>query len=145
MMENGVDKRAGSAGYRPSTLVGSHSKPDVYRTMVDDASKSERRNIRDTSLEWITDAKTGAETAYGLGGFRYRIYTTPELGTCCMYMWPGHSITTSYGSHEEGKQAMNDHHEAIWHTRDEALRELHKENEGLKRRIQLISSRVPQS
>jgi hypothetical protein len=144
-MENGVDKRTASLGHKAPTLVASHSKSDPYRSLADDATKSERRNIRDTSLEWITDAKTGAETAYGLGGFRYRIYTTPELGTCCMYMWPGHSITTSYGSHEEGKQAMNDHHEAIWHVRDEALRELQKENEALKRRIQLISARTQTS
>jgi hypothetical protein len=141
-MENGVDKRTGSSGYKPPSLIGASTKPELYRGIADDSAKSERRNIRDTSLEWMTDAKTGAETAYGLGGFRYRIYTTPELGTCCMYMWPGHSITTSYGSHEEGKQAMNDHHEAVWHVRDEAVREYVKENEGLKRRIQLIASRV---
>lgn len=141
-MENGVDKRTGVVGHKAPSMIGSPAKPDIYRNFVDDAAKSERRNIRDTSLEWITDARTGAETAYGLGGFRYRIYTTPELGTCCMYMWPGHSITTSYGSHEEGKQAMNDHHEAVWHVRDEAIRELYKENEALKRRIQMLSSRI---
>ncbi len=142
-MDNGTDKRTGPIGQRVPSMMGSQPKSDTYRGYADDAAKTERRNvIRDTSLEWITDLKTGAETAYGLGGFRYRIYTTPEMGTCCMYMWPGHSITTSYGSHEEGKQAMNDHHEAVWHVRDEALRELHKENEALKRRIQLITARI---
>jgi hypothetical protein len=37
---------------------------------------------------------------------------------------------------------MNDHHEAVWHVRDESIRELHKENEALKRRIQLITARI---
>ncbi len=105
----------------------------------------EKKIIRDLSLEWITDARTGTETASGIGGFRYRIYTTAELGTCCMYLWPGHFITTHYGCHEEGKQAMNDHYETLCAIRDESTKELLKENEALKKKVQILSARMQQA
>ena len=135
-MENGVEHRSASSPNPPQ------NKPDLYRTLVADAEKSDKKVLRDLSLDWITDVKSGAETAYGIGGFRYRIYTTEEFGTCCMYMWPGHSITTSYGSHEEGKQAMNDHYEALCHIRDEAVKDIMKESEALKKRLHLMSLRA---
>jgi hypothetical protein len=140
-MDNGVEHWGGSHPQNLAAGEGS-SKPDLYRTIVADAEKTDKKNIRDFSLEWITDVKSGAETAYGVGGFRYRIYTTEEFGTCCMYMWPGHYITTYYDSHEEGKQAMNDHYEALCHIREEGVREMARENEALKKRLQLMALRV---
>ena len=140
-MENGVEKRGIVSHHPASVLHGNPSKPDLYRTLVADAEKLDKRNIQDMNLEWITDVKTGAESAYGVGGFRYRIYTTEEVGTCCMYMWPGHFITTYYDSHEEGKQAMNDHYEALCHIRDESVREVIRENELLKKKLQALSTR----
>jgi hypothetical protein len=141
-MENGLEKRAMSSQHHPLGTNGGAAKPDIYRALVADSEKLDKRNLRDMSLEWITDVKTGAETAYGVGGFRYRIYTTEEFGTCCMYMWPGHFITTYYDSHEEGKQAMNDHYEALCHIRDESVRDLVKENESLKKKLQLAALRA---
>jgi hypothetical protein len=139
-MENGVEKRGISShqhGSGPNgNSPGSPAKPDLYRALVADSDKLDKRNIRDMNLEWITDVKTGAETAYGIGGFQYRIYTTEEFGTCCMYMWPGHFVTAYYDSHDEGKQAMNDHYEALCHVRDESVREMVRENEALKKKLQ---------
>jgi hypothetical protein len=138
-MENGVEQRAGHAHPAPN---GQAFNPDIYHTIVADSEKPDRKILRDLNLDWVTDVKSGAETAYGVGGFRYRIYTTEEFGTCCMYMWPGHSITTYYDSHEEGKQAMNDHYEALCSIRDESTRELQRENESLKRRLQILTLRA---
>ena len=139
-MDNGVEQRG--ANHTGPSAGSSQAKPDIYRTIVADSDKPEKKILRDLSLDWITDVKSGAETAYGVGGFRYRIYTTEEFGTCCMYMWPGHSVTTYYDSHEEGKLAMNDHYEALCQIRDEGLRECQKENEILKKRIQMLTLRV---
>jgi hypothetical protein len=123
-------------------MMGAPQKPDIYQTLVADTAKPDKKYVKDMNLEWITDAKTGSETAYGIGGFRYRIYTTREFGTACMYMWPGHSITVQYDSHEEGKQAMNDHYEALCHIRDEAVKDIMKENDALKKRLHLMSLRA---
>lgn len=139
-MENGVEQRG--ASHQGSSQQANQSKPDIYRTIVADSEKPDKKVLRDLSLDWITDVKSGAETAYGVGGFRYRIYTTEEFGTCCMYMWPGHSITTYYDSHDEGKLAMNDHYEALCQIRDEGARELLKENESLKKRLQVMTLRA---
>jgi hypothetical protein len=140
-MENGVEHRGPSHPLGTSG-AGSAPKPDIYRAIVADAEKYEKKTLRDLSLEWITDVKSGAETAYGVGGFRYRIYTTEEYGTCCMYMWPGHSITTYYESHEEGKQAMSDHYEALCQIREEATRDLSKEVDSLKKRLEVMTLRA---
>jgi hypothetical protein len=140
-MDNGVEQR-GAVSHQSPAQGGASAKPDIYRTIVADSEKPEKKVLRDLSLDWITDVKSGAETAYGVGGFRYRIYTTEEFGTCCMYMWPGHSITTYYDSHDEGKQAMSDHYEALCNIRDEASRELQKENEALQKRLQVMILRA---
>ncbi len=139
-MENGVEHRG--PGQPSGAGVTGGGKPDIYRTIVADSEKPDKKTLRDLSLEWITDMKSGAETAYGVGGFRYRIYTTEEFGTCCMYMWPGHSVTAYYESHDEGKQAMNDHYEALCHIRDEGVREMSKEIESLKKRLQVMTLRA---
>ena len=139
-MDNGAENRSGGNSH-PSPNAG-QAKPDLYRAIVADSEKPDKKTLRDLSLDWITDMKSGAETAYGVGGFRYRIYTTEEFGTCCMYMWPGHSITTYYDSHEEGKLAMNDHYEALCQIREECTRELLKENEALKKRLQVMTLRA---
>lgn len=138
-MENGVEHRGSHIHSGPDNPA---FNPDIYQTIVADSEKPDRKILRDLSLDWITDVKSGAETACGVGGFRYRIYTTEEFGTCCMYMWPGHSITTYYDSHEEGKQAMNDHYEALCNIRDESTREFQRENESLKRRLQIMTLRA---
>ena len=138
-MENGVEHRG--AGHSSGAPTGG-AKPDIYRAIVADSEKTEKKTLRDLSLDWITDVKSGAETAYGVGGFRYRIYTTEEYGTCCMYMWPGHSITTYYESHEEGKQAMGDHYEALCQIREEATRDLSKEIESLKKKLEVMTLRA---
>jgi hypothetical protein len=141
-MENGTERRATQTTHKIPSMTGGQPTPEAYRGMVD-TPRPEKKVVRDLSLEWITDAKSGAETAAGIGGFRYRIYTTEELGTCCMYLWPGHFITTHYGCHDEGKQAMNDHYEALCYIREESVRELAKENDALKKRIQVLSTRPP--
>jgi hypothetical protein len=142
-MDNGVERRSAPPNQKNPFLISSQSKPDIYRALAD-SPRPEKKTVRDMSLEWITDANSGAETAYGVGGFRYRIYTTDEFGTVCMYMWPGHFITTNYASHEEGKQAMNDHYEALCHIREESVRELSRENDALKKRVQALTARATQ-